>query len=91
MGLIKTAGVLITQNRFSKDDNGIYGVGNTAGGRHLWNKDKLHNWRQQDEIQRLNKRVDIFDMTLARRYCIISIFSVCVVTPHLQAEVITTI
>jgi N-methylhydantoinase B/oxoprolinase/acetone carboxylase alpha subunit len=25
MGLIKTAGVLITQNRFSKDDNGIYG------------------------------------------------------------------
>jgi hypothetical protein len=35
MGLIKTAGVLITQNRFSKDDNGIYGVGNTAVGRRL--------------------------------------------------------
>jgi hypothetical protein len=55
MSLIKTAGVLITQNRFSKDDNGIYVVGNTAGERRLWNKDQLHNWRQQDEIQRLNK------------------------------------
>jgi N-methylhydantoinase B/oxoprolinase/acetone carboxylase alpha subunit len=63
MGLIKNSGVLITQNRFSKDDNGMYGVGRAAAGRRLWNKDKLHNWRQQDEIQRLNKRVDIFVMT----------------------------
>lgn len=63
MSLIKTAGVLITQNRFSKDDNGIYVVGNTAGERRLWNKDQLHNWRQQDEIQRLNKRVNFFVMT----------------------------
>jgi len=77
--LIKTAGVLITQNRFSKDVNGIYGVGNIAWGRRLWNKDKLHNSRQQDEIQKLNKRVNIFVMTLATRYCIISIFSVCFV------------
>jgi hypothetical protein len=65
MGLIKTAGVLITQNRFSKDDNGIYGVGKAAVGRRLWNKNKLREryWRQQDEIQRLNNRVNIFVMT----------------------------
>jgi hypothetical protein len=30
--LIKTAGVLIIQNRFPKDDNEIHNVGNTAGG-----------------------------------------------------------
>ena len=42
MDWVKTAGVLITQNSFPKDDNGVYGVGNTAGGRHLWNKDELY-------------------------------------------------
>jgi len=82
VGLIKTAGVLITQTRFPKDDNEIHGVGNRAGGRRLWNKDKLRNWRQQDEIQRLNKRVNIVVMTLAARYCIISIFFVRFVTPY---------
>ena len=43
MCLIKPAGDLITKSRFSKDDNGINEVGNAAGGRRLWNKDKLHN------------------------------------------------
>jgi hypothetical protein len=33
MGLIKNAGVLIKLKRFSKDDKGINGVGNTAGGK----------------------------------------------------------
>jgi hypothetical protein len=33
--LINAAGVLITQNRFAKDDNEIHGAGNTAGRRRL--------------------------------------------------------